>query len=486
MVLPENRTFTKKQIEEKLNNCIGKTLLEVDCKHVFSRKSHKGIAGAVIEQSVLGYPANNLDEPDIEVDGVPTEVKTTGIRRSKKDSATYEAKEPVSVTAVIPETIDKTGFEESNFWSKISHLLLVYYLYENDSVSQAKYEEFPIKGYQFKEFTGQDKELLKHDWTIVRDFIKEIHRRSKTKKEAESQYPMISSQLNRQKLTVIDTAPKWPNRPRFRLKRKFVSTIVNEYFGARYDTLPTAYASFESIDCKCKELTRKYQGKTVCELSTMLHVDGVESKQSCERIIVRMFGGHARRMADVELFAKFSIIGKSVVLTRKGERTEDMKLFPIDFEELQNSEVSFEESTFRANFSEPQMLCFVFEEPNKSAPLKENVFLGFKRLVFGDDFIENEVRPIWDEIRMKLINHELRSTPVLTKNGQKRYNKKTHTCMESVNLPKSKDHNVFCRGTGKDSRDKKLIIDGQEMYYQNIWIKGSYIAQMLSEVQFLK
>ncbi len=38
-----------------------------------------GIAGDVIEQSVLGYKANSKQGPDILADGVPTELKVTGI-----------------------------------------------------------------------------------------------------------------------------------------------------------------------------------------------------------------------------------------------------------------------------------------------------------------------------------------------------------------------------------------------------------------------
>jgi len=35
----------------------------------------------------------------------------------------------------------------------------------------------------------------------------------------------------------MDTAPKWPNRPRFRLKRAVVTNIVKEHFGVHFEPL---------------------------------------------------------------------------------------------------------------------------------------------------------------------------------------------------------------------------------------------------------
>ena len=80
--------FTRLTIEQLLDNCLNKTLGEIDRNNVFGKtiKSPKitGIAGDVIEQSVFGYKANSSTEPDLIVDGVKTELKTTGIRFSKK------------------------------------------------------------------------------------------------------------------------------------------------------------------------------------------------------------------------------------------------------------------------------------------------------------------------------------------------------------------------------------------------------------------
>ena len=95
--------FVRVELEEKLESVRNKTLGEVDTANVFAitetNPKVTGIAGDVIEQSILGYPPDSRQQPDILVDGVPTEVKTTGLRPAKQGKG-LEAKEPMSITAV--------------------------------------------------------------------------------------------------------------------------------------------------------------------------------------------------------------------------------------------------------------------------------------------------------------------------------------------------------------------------------------------------
>src|SRR5574344_159598 len=95
-----NHSFTKNEVIEHLENCLNKTLGEIDINHVFdsTKKNPKitGIAGNVIEQSVFGYSANSSKEPDLIIDNIPTELKTTGILLSPRNPNEYESEEPMS------------------------------------------------------------------------------------------------------------------------------------------------------------------------------------------------------------------------------------------------------------------------------------------------------------------------------------------------------------------------------------------------------
>lgn len=472
--------FTRLTIEQLLDNCLNKTLGEIDRNNVFGKtiKSPKitGIAGDVIEQSVFGYRANSSTEPDLIVDGVKTELKTTGIRFSKKERNKYEAKEPVSITAVSPDTIIDEKFNTSHFWQKLEHLLFVYYLYYSaqKTVPAAEYAHFLVKGYQFVEFSEDDKEILKQDWLIVRNFIQSLNKNT-------SRYPEISHL--RSKLLFIDTAPKWPNPPRFRLKRSLVTSIVQSHFKDSLEQLPQKYDTYSEIDSKCSDITTLYKGWTVSELAKKFAINGKIDKGIGERLVVRMFGGSAKKMQKIDLFKKIGLIGKTIVLTEKGKRTEDMKLFRIDFDEIIPGNNNFFESEIYDLFIGNQMLCIIFEEHDKDN-FGKNTFVGFKRLPFSDNFIALYVKPVWERIWDLVVNKKLKDVPVLDSYGNIKINK-TGVPRTAPNFPKSKKNSVFVRGDSSDSTKKTEIVNGIRMYRQYIWIKGSYVSEMLAKKELI-
>lgn len=491
------RNYTKQEIINIFENCLNKTLGEIDTAGVFKKtKIHPkitGIAGMVIEESVLKYSPDSLQEPDILIDGKPTEVKTTGVKISKKNSNMYEAKEPMSITAVSPNKIIDEEFENSNFWHKLERLLIIYYHYNSDTTVKAiNYQDFLLVGYQFKIFTQEEIEMLKSDWTIVRNFIKHLQLKYEN---YENEYPRISSEL-RDKLMLIDTAPKWPNPPRFRLKRSTVTNIVQEHFGKKLEQIPLKINSYKLLDEKLKDLTNKYSGKTIKEiinelnLSIKLSKTGDASKSIAEQIVVKMFGGKSKKISNIDIFNKIGLIGKTVTTTNKGKRTEDMKLFTIDFDEWTNLDKTFEESDAYAYFSQNQLLCIIFKEscdnnkPINNNKLIDNIFLGFKRISFDDDFLYNILKPIWLKIRELILTGTLKETIILDKNNKPIINN-NGIIRTTLNFPKSKDSVVFVRGTGSDSKDKPLLINGIRMYNQNLWLKGSYIVDILDKKIFI-
>lgn len=485
----KDETFTYEEIIKLLNEAIGKTLGEVDKNHVFDRTKTNpkitGIAGDIIEQSVLGYSANSDNHPDILVNGQQVEVKTTGIRFSKKAGKenVYEAKEPMSVTAVSPKQIVKEVFETSHFWAKLVHLLLVYYLYDSDEIVEAKeYANFELKGYEFHVFSKKDKQILENDWETVRDFIIKIQ--EEYPDNPESQYPRISYEL-RDKLMYIDTAPKWPHPPRFRLKRSFVTIMVQEYFNhIQLEDLSEQLNSFAEFDSKLHEITLKYQGKTVAELIDIFGINAPDkdnlNKAISEQIIVKMFGGVSSKINKIDIFAKVGIIAKTICLSSRNGRTEDTKLFPIDFAELEDESISFEDSSIYDYFMNHQVLCIIFKEKDKKQEFKDNQFLGFKRISYDYDFINTEVRKTWEDLRRLILNKELKEETEYKKDGTPKINP-NGLVSTSINFPKSIDHVVFVRGSGIDSSVKPCCVQGIRMYRQYIWVKGKYMVDRLKE-----
>mgnify|MGYP002724989070 FL=1 len=192
MAVTEDRKYTKEQIYTLLEGVKGKTLGEVDTSRQFDRtlKSDKitGIAGDVVEQSVFGYERDSDQECDIEIDGVLTELKTTGVRVPKsllknargKTGAAYNvflgAKEGITITNVTFEPTIQTVFDTSHFWEKSQHLLIVFYEYRSYEVVPASgYKSFPIVDYCYNSFSSDEKAKLQNDWEIVSDYLQAVY-----------------------------------------------------------------------------------------------------------------------------------------------------------------------------------------------------------------------------------------------------------------------------------------------------------------------
>lgn len=513
--------YTREDLISRFDGILGKTLGEIDdldiIKHAVKFNTQKGIAGAIIEQCVLRYPPDCEQQPDlIVVEGderIPTELKTTGLRTSDSGGRHFIAKEPMSITAVGVYDIAEQTFYNSHFWKKIQHLLIVYYHYLADNpVSAAEYAPFPIKGYEFHEFNDDDVETLRRDWRYVHDLCEDIvsnhpGKRNMAWKNAVRQEYIDRHSALRRVLSYVELVPRFP--PRFRLKKPIVNTIVANHFGFELEQLPGRYTTVSDIDRRCEELQREYAGRSIGELADLFGVptktpNGRENKGIAEQIVVRMFGGESKKLNRIELFQRFGLIAKTITVTPSGGRTEDMKLYHIDFNEMTKTEYidedgtvrkfEFEDSELYEYFAGNELLCILFEEPRREYarnhrtghrqelphPLAMNRFLGFKRLVFSDEFINTAARFCWEDTREKIFNHTLvdviqrrrDGSPDCLKNGE---------VSSAPNFVKSSQNTVFIRGGGADSsaKSKTECVNGIRMLPQFIWLNGSAVIEEL-------
>lgn len=503
--------YNKRDLITRLEMCLGKTLEMIDDKEIFDHvqglKYQKGIAGVVVEQCIFGYPADNTQEPDLlivdEKEEIKTELKTTGLVIQKKPEKHFIAKEPMSITAVGIYDIAEQNFESSHFWAKLEHMLIIYYYFAATSaVSAYEYKDFPIVGYEFHEFSNEEIKILKNDWEYVRDFCAEIVSHypdlndKKWKLSVKQEYIDTHGKLRRV-LSFIDLAPKFP--PRFRLKKPTVSAMVAKHFGFELEQLPGRYESILDIDDKCRELQKLYRGCNIQEILTRFNLDcfakkAMNIKAIAEKITVAMFGGTSKKLNQIELFQRFGLVGKTITLTASGGKTEDMKLYHIDFSEITRTTVvdddgtvrpiTFEDSEMYTYFADHEFLCIMFREPpaSKNNPilLSSNIFIGFKRIVFSDEFIDTKVRKLWEDTREKIFSKKLvdvvrkykDGSNILLKNGE---------ISSAPNFMKSRENDVFIRGSGKNSffKNKTECVNGIRMLPQYVWIKGKSVIEEL-------
>lgn len=494
-VFDKDNEFTRYELDAIFDACKGKKLGHLDRMMVFSKAINNpkvtGIAGDVVEQSILGMKQNSRQEPDLIVDGDLIELKTTGLRQDKDNASEYVAKEPVTITAVsIDKIVDEEDFENSLLWHKMQHILFVYYHYNSmTTVKALGYSEFEILSHQFYVPSPLDRARYESDWTIVRDFLREVQN---TYDNPEEGYPLLSTNINKQ-LVVLDTAPKYPHPPRFRIKRAYFTVIVKNHFAEKLETLSEDYVSYKQLDDKLHDIGRIYGKRSVGDIAIALDIKNKNiTKQIAEQIIVRMFGGESKKLSKVEMFEAFGITGYSIALSAKDGRTEDTKMCPIDFDEVMENK-PFEESDFYHYYHDNTFLFFVLKETQipSSAKGKEvkveyakNEFQGFKRLQFDDEYIYKHVKPVWDRIRFLISSKTLKFVPDLNKKGRPIINR-TGEVKGAPNFPKGSEGEIFVRGTSTDSTDKPVCVNGIRMYRQNLWIRGDVIVKMLSENEYI-
>lgn len=513
MAVSDDRKYTKAFVHTLLEGIKGKTLGEVDKSHQFARteKSKKitGIAGDVIEQSVFGYERDSKQECDIEIDGVLTELKTTGVRVPKLDLPKVKgkvgdaynvylgAKEGISITGVTFEPTIQTDFSTSHFWEKSERLLIVFYEYKSyEAVPATAYADFQIVDYCYNQFSDEERAKLCNDWEIVRDYLQNVYDEYADVEERKQQLVGFTHVL-RPNLLLIELVPAFKKKstgtyqkPRYRLKQTFVDYIVRGHFDkSRAKTeisLKESFSSFAQLDDRCHAITAKYKGKTFAQLKRELKVETeVSNKSFGAQCVLKMFDADCKRLNQISDFTKAGIIAKTITVTPTGSRTEDMKLRHIDFEEWADIDLDFQDSDVYSFFCEHSFLCPVFCEHDCTDSAK-TTFEGFKRFAFDDEFIENEVKRMWNDSRNLIHQRTLKWEYLYDKEGNMRKNK-SGSYMGSPNFPKSADYIVFFRGGANDSRDeaKTEEVNGIKMLPQFFWLKGSYIADKLKTVEFL-
>ena len=486
--IPQDRLFTREQVDTLLLEVTGKTLGEVDIKGVideFERtrpdKVVKGVAGDVIELSVLGCQRDSRPEPDIWVDNVKTELKTTGLvsSKGKGKKSEYQPKEPLTITGVSPDNLKSESFEDSRFYHKIEHLLFVFYHYNltHKVQNSGDYRGFPIVGHYFWNVSDEHLEQLRNDWLLVQEFVRQFQFTDE-----------VERHKLRDNLLLIDYSS--PHQPRFRFKQSFVSTIVDIFLKNRkLQSLPKRITRYSDIEEKCHKFTEQYGGRTLKDISQELGIK-ITGKDSCQQLIIKMFDSNVRSLNKIRDFSEIGLVSKTLVLTSEGERTEDMKMFMVDFDEWCSPTTTFNEQEdtqrglFESNcsqmysyFSGRMFMFIVFEEPykGKNIPLEECKFKGFKRYSFKEHFINKDVRKTWEEVRRLVLNKEL--IEIKTNRGS------------APNFPKSKNNDVFIRGSGVDSSYKRKVLDNwgidMKMYTQYVWVKGEYIVSQLNDIPYL-
>ncbi|TYA74801.1 Sau3AI family type II restriction endonuclease [Seonamhaeicola marinus] len=124
----------------------------------------KGNFGQILEKFYFGYEPNSDAEPDFKEAGI--ELKSSPLKVLKNGD--FRSKERLVLNIINYLEVHKEDFENSSFWKKNAHLLLVFYLHDKDS----SLLDYLIKLVGSWQYPNEDLKIIKHDWEIINQKIK--------------------------------------------------------------------------------------------------------------------------------------------------------------------------------------------------------------------------------------------------------------------------------------------------------------------------
>lgn len=160
--------FDDKSIESILEHAKklkGKTLRQA-CEDEIQEHGYsgKGNFGQLLEKYYFGYEPNSTAEPDFIEVGV--ELKSSPLKKLKNGQ--FRSKERLVLNIINYFDAIKEDFENSSFWRKNAHLLLVFYLHKKGIESI----DYLIKLVDEWKFPDEDLKIIRHDWELINNKIK--------------------------------------------------------------------------------------------------------------------------------------------------------------------------------------------------------------------------------------------------------------------------------------------------------------------------
>ncbi|NCQ13290.1 MAG: DNA mismatch repair protein [Flavobacteriales bacterium] len=125
----------------------------------------KGNFGQILEKFYFGYKPNSNAEPDFKEAGI--ELKSSPLKTLKNGA--YRSKERLVLNIINYLEVHKEDFETSTFWKKNAHLLLIFYLHDND----LDLLDYLIKLVDDWIYPREDLKIIKRDWEFINQKIKD-------------------------------------------------------------------------------------------------------------------------------------------------------------------------------------------------------------------------------------------------------------------------------------------------------------------------
>ena len=477
---------SKEELISKIKTLIGKSVGEIDVREELQNPKSKGNIGHVIEQGFFGYALNSKQEPDFENLGI--DLKVTGYRWVNNGTQ-VSAKERLVITMVNFLEDYKASFRNSNCYSKMNKMLLVFYEYETNK----KYYDFVFSNYHMYEYDlipEKDKMIIENDWETIINKIKkgEAHNLS----EGDTFYlGACPKGANKKSLRKQPFSNEPAMQRAYTLKSTYMTYLLRTEVFHKVDSRESFIKDLNllksnSLESLIYQTFDSFIGKSLTEIDSMLFEPVIrqKNKQYIRSYISKMLRVQEENLLRLEEFEKANIQIKSIRVNRKGKIRESMSFPAFDFVEL--SKETWENSEVRDKFLSTKFLFVVFEEIDDVK--QEYRFKGVKLWNMPIDEIDNQLRVVWERTN-RILNGDL---VLRIRNGivYNNFPKKTESMIshirphsrvraETIPLPISTNIRII---EDDGSVDLGIYLSEHQFTKQCFWLNSDYVLSKIKGV----
>lgn len=457
-----NKDISEKDLLTYAEQLEGKKLRDIgefdEVNKWLSKSKNKGAIGNAIQVVYFGIPANSIKEADFNYHNL--ELKVTPIKQNK--NKTYSSKERLVLNMINYETDYIYEFEESPLMKKSQHMLLIFYLHEDD-VDVLDYKI--LKAVKFT-IPQEDLPTIREDYNTIIDKIKagKAHQIS----ESDTTYLAACTKGagNGKDERKQPFSKELAKQRAFSFKQKYMSVYFNLIFSQQ---------SFEKLNMPeqlsfstyLNNVLTPFINLTTSEIEEKLNyrpAKGITTDKSyLPRLVSKIFGIEGTNLEKIEQFQKGNVKFKTIRLRQKATDNQDMSWPNIDFHEIYSTE--FENSTWYEWFAETKYLFVVFEDTDEGTVLRKQLLWNAP-----PEMLE-ALQALYNHIKWQLHNDEIKVEIIKNSKDQEVWKN---------NLPGKGFVPYFqIRPKGNKGSEFTTLPDGRKFKKQCLFLNKEYIRELI-------
>lgn len=490
---------TPEEVKQRAEEAIGQPFKEIfelaqkfQQKNGLKERHGKGDVGQAYEEGWFNYPCNEDAEPDFKEADI--ELKVTPFLINSRG---YRAKERLSLGKINYRDENWNEYEESRFWRKNHHLLVMYYQY----IKGIKRENFSVEKIDeilLHELPERDQMIIRNDWEKIARYVKEGKAHELSEREFMYLSPARKGSGGAEKVKYDDKYPK--ARPRaYSFKKSYMTKLFNERMLNEKEIshilsgveLPKG----KEFDDILIDALKPYFGRTVDSLKE--EFPNYRNGYSDKNDIIKQIYKSESELEETDEFQKANYKLRTLTVDERGMPTQDMSFSAFDFDALVK-EKNWSDSIVYDEMVDSKFLLVIFSKNAEGKEILNNALIWY---IPKKD--EAKVKEVWKETRSVIKNGIVLQQKLLhDKNGRLIF-------AYENNFPKSSFNNVahvrnkageseyFCENSNsvKLKKPAEVIVlkeipeelknvpipTGKYMTKQCFWFNKKYMKQQIKD-----